>query len=135
MVTENSYLRGPAEILREPAGRAEADREQGALGPGTPTAFMSGSMNQRIEARAGADVQGTDPFRRVQLVAGDGQEIDAELVHASGDFAHGLRRVRVERNPVLASNACASLNRLEGPDLVVCVHQADQQRIRGHRAT
>ena len=90
-------------------------------------------MNQRFERYATAHEQGADTLGRVELVAGDREQIDAELVHAGRNLADRLGGVGMEEDPVLAGDARALLDRLDGADLVVGVHDADEDRARRDR--
>ena len=49
---------------------------------------MTCAMDQRFDADSVADIQCTDPFRRIKLMAGDRQKIDAELPDIDGHFAY-----------------------------------------------
>ena len=92
------------QVARELAGRAEADREQRAFGAGAPPAFVARAVDQRLEPHAAAHVQRTDALGGIELVAGDRQQIDAELVDVGGDLADRLGRVGVEQDAVLAGD-------------------------------
>ena len=56
----------------------------------------------------------------------DGQQVDAEFVHTRGDLADGLRGVGVEGDAVLACDVGDLGDRLDGADLVVGVHDGDE---------
>ena len=64
---------------------------------GTQAALVSAAELDRrdFRARAFAHVQRADALRSVELVRGQRQEIDAELLDIDRQFAHGLRRVGV----------------------------------------
>jgi hypothetical protein len=66
-------------------------------------------------------------------VAGDRQKIDAELVDASSDLPDRLGSVGVH-DAVLAGRLRAILDRLDGADLVVGMHDADKDRVRRDRS-
>jgi hypothetical protein len=63
-------------------------------------------------------------------VAGDGEEIDAELGHVGRNLADGLGRVGVKQDAALARDARALCDRFDGADLVVGVHDGDEDRAR-----
>src|SRR5262245_34654969 len=115
------------------ASLAEGDRQQGALRARASAAFVSGAMDQRLDRQPAAHEQRADAFWRVNLVAGDRQKIDAELVDASCDLADRLRSVGVEQGPALAGNAGALRDRLDGSDLVIGMHDAHEDRARRDR--
>ena len=48
-----------------------------------------------------ADVQGTDSFGSINLVRGEGQQIDAHLLHIQREATGRLRRVREEQHTLL----------------------------------
>ena len=77
-----------------------------------------------------AQVQRANALGRVKLVSGDRQQVDAEPVHVGGNLAGRLRRVGVEEHAVLAGDARALFDRLDRANLVVGVHDADEDRAR-----
>src|SRR5262249_57688063 len=74
-----------------------------------------------------ADVEGTDALRRVELVAGQRQDVHAEPRHVDRNLAGRLSRVRMHEGAVLVRKPSDLLDRLECADLVVRVHDADEQ--------
>jgi hypothetical protein len=96
-----------------------ADREEGALGAGAQAMLVPGTVNQRLERGAPARIERTDALRRVELMAGDRQQVDAERVDSGRDLADRLRRVRVEADAVLAGDGADLFDRLDRADLVV----------------
>src|SRR5579875_2962623 len=115
------------------AGFAEACRQQRALRAGAPPALVSGAVDQGLDRNPATDVEGAYALRRVDLVAGDREQIDAELLDFGRYLADGLRRVRMQRNPVRAGDFGDFSDRLDRADLVVRVHDADQERVLGDR--
>src|SRR5579863_9291850 len=63
---------------------------------------------------------------RVKLVSGDREQIDAELVHVSFNLADRLSSVGMEEDATVAGDARARLNWLDGPHLIVGMHDADE---------
>src|SRR5215216_5633303 len=117
MVAQRAHALHRREIAGELAGFAKADREQRALSAGTPAAFVPGAVDERLDAATAPDEQSADAFRRIDLVAGDRQEIDAESFDVGGDLADRLRRIGMEWDAVLARDMRALLDRLNGADL------------------
>ena len=113
---------------------SEPDRKQRALGPGPPPGFVPRPVNERLEQHALAHVQRADALRRVELVAGDRQQIDAELVHVDRRSCRPTapRRCGSERR-ARARCAAHGRDRLDRADLVVGVHDADQDGARRDR--
>src|SRR2546429_1161154 len=132
-VAQSAHATHRRKIPRKLAGRAEGDRQQGTLRARASAAFVAGTMDQRFDRRAAAHKQRADAFWRVNLVAGDRHKIDAEPVDISCDLPDGLRSVSVEQDLVLAGNAGAVLDRLDGSNLVVGMHDADKDRARCDR--
>ena len=96
---------------------------------------MVRAVHQRLELRPGPDVERADPFRRVELVPRDRQEIGSKVIDAGRNLSDRLCRIGVERHAVLPGNGRACLDGHDGSDLVVGVHHADEDRVRGDRAT
>src|SRR6516164_11593261 len=71
------------------ASLAQGDRQQGALRARASAAFVPGAMDQRFERDAATHKQRPDPFWRINFVAGDRKQIDAEFVDAGCDLANG----------------------------------------------
>ena len=63
-------------------------------------------------------------------MSGDGQEVDAEVVHAHRNLANGLGAIGVHQRAVSMGNLGDLGDGLDGTDLVVGVHDSDQQGIR-----
>ena len=133
MVAQSAHPFHRREIARKRAGLAETDRKQCTLGTRPPATFVSGTVNQRLERHATANEQGADALGRIDLVAGNREKIDAEFVDVRWNLADGLGRIGVKQDAVLVGNASAILDRLDGADLVVGVHDADEDRARRDR--
>ena len=74
------------------------------------------------------DVQGADSLRAVDLVGGEGHQVDLQRLHVHRDLAHRLGGVAVEENPLLLADPPDLGERVEGADLVVGRHDGDQDR-------
>src|SRR5439155_22918937 len=117
-----------------PAERGDVGR---VLGPGAAAALVPGAVDERVERGARPNVEGADALGRVELVAGDGQQVDAEAASSTGgaaarerapgaegvvdagrDLADRLGGVGVERQAARAADAGDLGDRLEGADLV-----------------
>ena len=77
-----------------------------------------------------SDVERTNTFRRIEFVASNREQIDAEFVDLCRDLSDRLRCVGVKTDAMLTRNRADFLDRLDGADLVVRVHDADQDRLR-----
>jgi hypothetical protein len=62
-------------------------------------------VNQGHERRVLANVEGTHPFGCVELVAGNGEKIYAEIVDPRRDLSDGLGRIGVKENALLAAHS------------------------------
>src|SRR5262249_29069758 len=121
-------------IARKLAGLAEAGREQRALGTCAAAMLVPAAVKQRLNRHAIAHEQGADALGGIGLVAGNRQKIDAELIHLDRNLADGLGGVGVKQHGAFMGDAGAILNRLDGSDLVVGVHDADEDRARRVRS-
>ena len=83
-VTQPSDLDHRTEIGGKLAGGAQRRDEERALCAGSPSGFVVRAVDERLEADAAADIQGADALRRVELVARDREEVDAEFVDPVG---------------------------------------------------
>jgi hypothetical protein len=90
-------------------------------------------VNERLERHAAAHIKRAHALGRIDFVAGNGEQVHAERVDVRGNLADRLRRVRVHQNAMLPSNAANRGDRLHRTHLV-CVHDADKNRLRRDRA-
>ena len=63
-------------------------------------------------------------------MAGKGEQIDPESLHVNWDFADGLYSVCVEVDVMLGSDAAYFLDWLNRPELVIGVHDGNEDRFR-----
>ena len=126
--------------LRGHVARAHLDRlaethdPRHVLGPGPAAALVLASVLNRHHLGALADVEARSALWTVDLVGGEREHVDAERLDVERQLAEGLDRVDVERDAVLARDAADRLDRLQGSDLTVRVHDADRQGVRANRA-
>ena len=66
-------------------------------------------------------------------MAGEAEQVDAEVVDVHGDLAAGLHGVRLEERPGLARDRGQLRDRLNRADLVVRHHDRHELRLRPHR--
>ena len=57
-------------------------------------------MDEGLKRGATANIEGADPLRRIDLVAGNAEQVDAEGVHIRGNLPDRLCRVGVEETVV-----------------------------------
>src|SRR5215510_658337 len=83
---------------------------------------MASSVNQRLQASALANIKSANALRRIELMAGQRQQIHTKLINAHRDHACRLRRIGVAENAVFTRNTSNLGDRLQRPDLIVGVH-------------
>ena len=91
------------------------------------------TVEKLAETCTAADVESADAFRRVKLMTGDCEQIDAESVDVHGNFSNGLHGVGVEKDVVLRGDTANLFERLHSAKLVVRVHNGDQGGLRSDR--
>src|SRR4051812_12525875 len=133
-IAQGLYVPHWRKVSRQCTGRPKPNCQQGALGPGASARFMTGAVDQRLKLEASPDVQRADALWGIELMTGDRQHIDTELVHLGRDFSDRLGRIGVKTDPVLPSDRADFRDRLYGADFVVGMHDADQQRLRSNGA-
>ena len=112
---------------------AEADDSRHVFRAGPAIALVMPAVQQRPQNRALAHVERSDTLGAVQFVRGEGQQIDAELLHIDGNFADRLHRVRMKVNIAVAREAADLFQRLNRAQFVVRVHDRDQHSFRANR--
>src|SRR5262249_411534 len=95
-VAQRAHALHRRKIARKLAGLAESGREQHALRTRAAAMLVSATVQQRLNRHAIAHEQSADALRRIGLVAGNRQEIDAELINLGRNLADGLGGVGVE---------------------------------------
>ena len=130
VVSQDLDVANGREVACKYASLPEGSREQCTFRSGAPSALVLGTVNERFDLHAVADVECADALRRVKLVSGYREQVNAEIVHQRWDFADRLRRIRVEGDPMLSGDCGAALDRLDRANLIVGVHDADQDGIR-----
>src|SRR5581483_3701103 len=85
-----------------------------------------GNLHARILA---AHVERAYTFRSVNLVTGNGGEIDVVFDHIHGNLTDGLNRVGVEQHPTLVTELADLPPGLQHANLVVGRHDGDENRL------
>jgi hypothetical protein len=111
-------------IAGEFAGGAEGDGTGDVFGAGAAALFMAAAELARAERDAFADVEGADALGGVELVAGDGVEIDEG--DGGREFAGGLDAIGVEERAGRAGDGGKGFEVLHGANLIVGVHDGDE---------
>src|SRR6267378_2940541 len=125
-------------LLGQFAGLAEADDAGDIQRAGTHTALMTAAIDngRELNARvATANIEGTDTFGSIDLVAGDGEQVDIVLLDVDWDFANRLHTIDREDNAVFLGDLADFRHRIDDANLVVGIHDGDQNRFRRNRFT
>src|SRR5205807_1874756 len=89
---------GRKRLLRQTASRAETDDIWHVLCSRSSSSLVAGPVQAWLQLDSTPDIQDPDAFRCVELVAGDRQQIDAQLVDVNADLAHRLSGVGVQED-------------------------------------
>eukprot|EP00322_Chrysochromulina_rotalis_P023554 CAMPEP_0115840386 /NCGR_PEP_ID=MMETSP0287-20121206/6743_1 /TAXON_ID=412157 /ORGANISM="Chrysochromulina rotalis, Strain UIO044" /LENGTH=366 /DNA_ID=CAMNT_0003293993 /DNA_START=134 /DNA_END=1235 /DNA_ORIENTATION=+ len=113
---------------RDLARRAKPRHQRVRQRPRTEAALLAAPREDRLEAhtRPAAHIECADALWAVELVGGDGHEVDAELLHVHRDLSHRLRRVDVQEDLSRAAEPADLGDRLYHANLVVDVHDRDE---------
>ncbi len=111
-------------------GFAEAHDAGDVFRAGSETALVVSAIEKLTQTSSTADVKGADPLWRIQFVAGDREQIHLERTDVNGDFACGLHGIGVEIDVGFGGDAADFLEGLDGAELVVGVHDGDEQGLR-----
>ncbi|KAH3675913.1 hypothetical protein WICPIJ_009212 [Wickerhamomyces pijperi] len=97
-------------------------------GPGSQPSFLATTSDDWVQSDSwsSSDVDGTHTLRTVDLVRGDGKQVDVHLVDVDWDLTHSLGAVRVEEHLVPFTDLPDLGNRLNHTDFVVHSHHRDQ---------
>src|SRR5713101_2669115 len=112
-------------FARELGGFAEPQDAGNVLRAGTEAALMMAAVEKLAEMGATANVESADALWGVKLVAGNGEKVDAESVHVNGKLSGGLNGVGVEIDIRFFGDVADFLERLDGSELIVGVHDGD----------
>src|SRR5204862_1877735 len=107
---------------RESRRGPEPDDARHVERPGAKPALVPAAVEDRREPHArvrGAYVEAADALRAVELVGGEGHQVDAERVHVERLLPERLRRAGVEKNPLRLAEPPAPGRGAQRPDLVV----------------
>jgi len=107
-------------------GFAEADDAGDIFGARAEAALVMAAVEKLAEARAALDEKSADALGRVELVAGDGKEIELKRFDVDGDFPGGLYGIGVEVDVGFGGDTADFGERLNGAEFVVGVHHGDE---------
>ena len=96
------------------------------LGACAVAGLLAAAVDQVLGPDALAAVQGAHALGAVELVSAHGQHIHAQLLDVHRDGTHSLHGIGVHPDAMLVSDLSDFLNGLDGADLVVGHHDADE---------
>src|SRR5579884_3112235 len=113
---------------RQTERAGQADRPGNILGPRTQASLLPAAVECGPQLRSTPDIERSHTSRTVQLVGGEREEVDAQMIDVERKGARGLDRVGVKRGRrvALPDGSPQVGDRLDGADLVVHVHDGDE---------
>mmetsp|Transcript_10996 Transcript_10996/g.16409 ORF Transcript_10996/g.16409 Transcript_10996/m.16409 type:complete len:425 (+) Transcript_10996:543-1817(+) len=122
-------------LLGDGAGGSKARDKRVRQRAAAQAALLPSAAEDRLQAHAwpAPHVERADPLRSVDLVGGDGHEVDVQVVDEDRHLADGLGGVDVEEHLPLAADLPDLRDRLDHADLVVRVHHGDERSLRRDR--
>ena len=127
-VPQGGYLRGVlvhvgAGLLQ---GYCHAHNGRDVLCPSTPAPLLGAALNEAGQRYPLPGVQHPTPLGTVELVGGEGQQVDVLGSHVNGQMARRLHRVGVEGDAPLPAHRTDLGDGQDGTNLVVGVHNGHQ---------
>jgi hypothetical protein len=112
-------------------GGGEADDGGGVFGAGATSVFLAAADDLGLERGAGSDVEGACAAGAVELVGGEGEEVDVEAVDVEAEVGDGLDGVGVDEGAgVFGANLLGDGGDVvECADFVVGVHDGDEDGV------
>ena len=114
---------------REFGSFAETDNAGNIFRAGAEAALMMAAEEKLAKTCAALDEERANSFRGVQLVAGEGKQVQLEGPYVDRKFADRLHGVGVEEQVGFGGDAPDFCEGLNGAELVVRVHDGDQHRV------
>ena len=111
---------------REVRGFSETNDAWDIFRAGAAIAFVMATVELRFEGRAGANVERTDALRAVYFVRGNGEQVHAETIYIERQLSGGLHGVAMEQDVCSGGDTANLFDGLNGAELVVGMHDADQ---------
>src|SRR6266851_2047920 len=106
---------------------AHADNASYVFRARAKSSLVVPAVEKLLQARATADVQRSDPLRRIKLVPGERQQIHAQRVDVDRELPCGLHRVGMKVHVGVSGDAADFLKWLHRAQLVVGVHHGNQR--------
>ena len=84
--------------------------------------LLSPALNEVGQRYPLPGIEYADPFRAVELVGREGQQVDVLHLYVNGQVSRRLNRIGMEDNSPLPAHRADFRNRQDGADLVVGIH-------------
>src|SRR5207248_1680954 len=115
----------PAASMRQLKRASETHGAGHILRAGPAIELLIAPCDLRSEPDAGPRVENAHALRTVHLVSRHRDEVGRDFPRPDRKLPHALHSVGVEHDPTLAGQRADRFDRLDGPDLVVRVLDAD----------
>src|SRR6266853_660731 len=127
-IAEKRYALGVFDerLARDFGCFAEAHNSGDVFRAGTEAALVMSAVEKLAQTGSATNVQSADALGRIQCMSGNREQIHAERVDVDGNFTCGLHSVGVEINVGFLGDAADFLEWLDGAELVVGVHDGDE---------
>src|SRR5690348_11893274 len=94
---------------------------------------MMAAIEKLAEPSAAPYVKSADALGGIELVSRQSEQIHIERVDIDGNFPRGLHGIRMEIDLVFPGDSPDFIERLDGAELVVGVHDGDESSFRRNR--
>ena len=112
--------------LRQPGRHSHSHQRRRIFCAGAPASLVLAAGENRLHPGASLDPQGSRPFRPVELVGGEREQVDAHRSHVHWNLPNGLHGVGMNERAMLVSDRGQLGHRLNRADLVVGVHNRNE---------
>src|SRR5579863_7665869 len=116
-------------FLGDFTGRAETDNAGDIQRAGAHAAFVAAAIDDcgKLNARVAApNVERADTFRAINLMCGNGQQVDVVFLHVHGNLADSLHAIGCEEDAMFLGDFADFLDRVDDANFVVGIHDGDQ---------
>ena len=108
--------------LRPLAGLPQAHGEDDVFCASTMPRFMPGTVDERFQRAASTHIERPNTLGGIHFMTGNGEKINAKFIHQRGNFADGLRRIRVQQHAMRPGDTADSAMGWSVPtSLLACI--------------
>src|SRR4030043_166864 len=111
------------------ASLPKADDVRNILCPPSPSFLLMATDQKRRKLCPPPDIEDPNPFRCMELVAGDGKHINGRFFEIERNLSGCLDRIRMERNPFSFYNLTNLFDRKDHSCLIVGIHDRNDCRL------